>query len=58
MPWIVPAASRVGMSAGDIHDDFAFVLLGLIGLQVAAALYHHFVLYDGVLRRMLRGTGS
>lgn len=53
MPWIVPAASSFGMAAGDIHDDFAFVLLGLITLHVAAALYHHVVLRDNVLRRML-----
>jgi cytochrome b561 len=57
MPWIVPAASRIGMTAGDIHDDFAFVLLGLIVLHVAAALYHHLVLRDRVLRRMLPGAG-
>jgi cytochrome b561 len=58
MPWIMPAASPVGNAAGDIHDDFAFVLLGLIALHVAAALYHHFVLHDRVLRRMLPGTGA
>lgn len=58
MPRILPAASPVGMAAGDIHDDFAFVLLGLIVLHVAAALYHHFVLRDRVLIRMLPGIGS
>lgn len=39
---------------GDIHGFLAnYVMLGLIGLHVAAALYHHFVCRDGVLRRML-----
>jgi len=58
LPWIVPAKSPIGMTAGDIHDDFAFVLLGLITLHVAAALYHHFVLRDRVLWRMLPDAGS
>jgi cytochrome b561 len=35
------------------HLDVAWLLLGLISLHVSAALWHHFVLRDGVLRRML-----
>jgi cytochrome b561 len=31
----------------------SYVLLGLVGLHAAAALYHHFVLGDRVLVRML-----
>ena len=58
MPWIVPAASPLGMDLGDIHDDFAWVLLALIGLHVAAALYHYVVRRDGVLQRMLPGSGD
>ena len=27
--------------------------LALVGLHVVAALYHHYVLHDGVLKRML-----
>jgi cytochrome b561 len=34
------------------HIDAAWVLLALVCLHVAAALFHHFVLRDGVLRRM------
>ncbi|TCV97821.1 cytochrome b561 [Luteibacter rhizovicinus] len=37
------------------HLDAAWVLLGLVCLHIAAALWHHFVLRDGVLRRMLPG---
>jgi cytochrome b561 len=58
MPWILPAASPVGMKSGDIHNIFAWVVLGLIALHVAAALYHHFVLRDRVLRRMLPMAGD
>ena len=39
---------------GDVHGLLAnYVMLGLAGLHVAAALYHHFVRHDGVLKRML-----
>jgi cytochrome b561 len=37
------------------HKLGAIVLAALIGLHVAAALYHHLVRKDGVLRRMLPG---
>jgi cytochrome b561 len=40
---------------GDVHTLLSYVLLGVIGLHVLAALYHHFVLRDGTLRRMLPG---
>jgi cytochrome b561 len=35
------------------HQWAAWLLLGLILLHAGAALWHHFVLRDGVLRRML-----
>ncbi|RDS83916.1 cytochrome b [Dyella monticola] len=35
------------------HTEVAWVLLALITLHVAAALWHHFFLRDGVLRAML-----
>lgn len=35
------------------HEWTGWALLGLIFLHATAALYHHFVLRDGVLRRML-----
>ena len=41
---------------GDVHGLLAnYAMLGLVGLHVLAALYHHFVRHDGVLRRMLPG---
>jgi cytochrome b561 len=58
MPWLVPDASPLGMSAGDLHDDFAWVLVALIGLHVAAALYHYVVMRDRVLQRMLPGGAA
>lgn len=37
------------------HGYIAAVLAGLIGLHVAAAVYHQFVRKDGLLRRMVFG---
>lgn len=36
-----------------VHKALALVLLGLVAMHIGAALYHHFVRRDGVLRRML-----
>jgi len=36
-----------------IHDTIATVILIVAGLHAAAALWHHYVRRDGVLRRML-----
>lgn len=52
LPSLAPTGSTIGHALGDVHGVLAWVMLGLIGLHVAAALYHHFLLRDGVLRRM------
>jgi cytochrome b561 len=53
----LPALAQPGAgwahSAGDIHGTAMWVLLWLVGLHAAAALYHHIVRHDGTLRRML-----
>ena len=53
LPYLVPAGTRAGFAAGDLHSFLMWTLLALIGLHSAAALYHHYVRHDGVLRRML-----
>jgi len=40
------------------HYVLAWTLLGLIALHAGAAIYHHFVKKDGVLRGMLPGRGA
>ncbi len=41
---------------GDVHGLLAnYVMLALVGLHVAAALYHYFIRRDGVMQRMLPG---
>jgi cytochrome b561 len=37
-----------------IHAWLAYVVLGLVAIHAAAALYHHFIRRDEVLTRMLR----
>jgi cytochrome b561 len=53
----LPSISRADRAASDgvfmLHRLFAFLLVALIALHVGAALYHHFIRRDGVLRRML-----
>lgn len=42
---------------GDVHGLLAnYLMLTLVGLHVAAALYHYFIRRDGVLQRMLPGA--
>jgi cytochrome b561 len=48
-----PIAIPGGRLWGEVHEAAANLLLALIGLHVAAALFHHLVLRDGMLRRML-----
>jgi cytochrome b561 len=55
----LPALANKGDSwahkAGDVHSFLVNVLLALVILHVAAALYHHFVVRDKVLKRILPG---
>jgi len=55
LPGLLPPEAKVGFLAGDVHVVLSYVLLGLIGLHVAAGLYHHFARHDRVLQRMLPG---
>jgi len=41
-----------GHELGDIHGWLAWGMLALIGLHVAAGVYHHIVLKDDTLQRM------
>jgi cytochrome b561 len=66
--WLVPLPAIAAPSkaleaiAARTHLVLLLVLMGLLALHVAAALHHHRVLHDDVLRRMLpraaaRGCG-
>ncbi len=53
LPALAPKGTPWAHTAGDIHTLLVNVLLGLVAVHVLAALYHHFIAKDGVLRRML-----
>jgi superoxide oxidase len=39
-------------SLREVHETIALTLLGLVLVHAAAALFHHYIIRDGVLRRM------
>jgi len=41
-----------------VHNTLAIVIIALISIHILAALYHHFIKKDEVLRRMLPYTQS
>jgi cytochrome b561 len=55
LPPLVPGGSSWRGTAAFIHSNLGTVILILVGLHAAAALYHYFVLRDTVLQRMLHG---
>lgn len=48
----VPRNRKIFHSSEDIHGYLSYVLFGLIGLHLLAALWHHFIRRAGVLLRM------
>ncbi|MGI4812340.1 MAG: cytochrome b [Janthinobacterium lividum] len=53
LPSLTAAGSAFGHACGDIHGILAWLLLALIGVHIAAALFHSLILKDRVLHRML-----
>lgn len=53
LPDLVPKDKALASSLRTVHQTLNFTLLALVCLHAAAALKHHFVDRDQVLRRML-----
>jgi cytochrome b561 len=53
LPALAALKARWALTAGDVHTYMMWTLLALIVLHVAAALFHHWVRRDGLLRSML-----
>ena len=53
LPALVQKGSALGRPAHEVHELLGWVLLALVALHVLAALKHHFVARNDVLRRML-----
>jgi cytochrome b561 len=58
LPALIGSDEALGETLILVHENVSRVLLGLIVLHVAAALRHHFLLKDDVLRRMLPTAAS
>jgi cytochrome b561 len=52
-PALIGANHDLHESLEEVHEALFSALLVVTTVHVAAALYHHFMLKDGVLRRML-----
>lgn len=53
VPPIVTEGSQLGQIAGGLHSFLGGLLVALIALHALAALHHHYIKKDDVLRRML-----
>lgn len=58
LPALVAPDKALGKSLEDIHEAIGILGYWLIGLHAAAALFHHYLMRDDTLRRMLPWTGS
>ncbi|NYT61025.1 cytochrome b [Alcaligenaceae bacterium] len=58
LPNIAAPKAAWALAAGDIHSLFMWILLALIGLHIAGALYHCLFLHDHILQRMLPVRGK
>jgi cytochrome b561 len=55
LPRLVAQGSALGRSLGGLHETLTWILLGLIGIHVVAALVHLLVYRDRIVYRMLPG---
>jgi cytochrome b561 len=61
VPRLTPLDRVLSRTAETIHGYWQYALYALLAAHIGAAIYHHFVLKDGVLARMLprqRSTGT
>jgi cytochrome b561 len=58
LPALVPTDWPYRRLAASLHRNGAWAILGLVALHALAALYHHVVRRDDVLRRMLPGGST
>ncbi|CAO5678265.1 MAG: Cytochrome b561 [Holosporales bacterium] len=53
LPMILPQSKEFASYANLLHSFFAPCFVGLLVLHFCAALYHHFILKDNILKRMM-----
>jgi len=57
-PPFAPTDKATHEAIGQAHNIVGWTIIAVAGLHAAAALYHHLVLRDDVLRRMLPGRAD
>jgi cytochrome b561 len=57
LPPLVAANEAFAEQVGEIHQTAGVVGYWMIGLHASAALFHHYALKDGTLRRMIPARG-
>lgn len=58
VPGLLPGGEQLADQAGEVHALLAWALMFLAGLHALAAFFHHFVLQDATLRRMINLKGD
>ena len=58
MPPLIGPGAPYHRLLEEAHELLSYLLIALVVMHVAAALYHHFVLRDSVLVRMLGRKGE
>lgn len=58
MPDLIETSRSLQEAAEEVHEVLTMTLLIVVVVHFVAALRHHFLLHDDVLRRMLTGRGS
>jgi cytochrome b561 len=58
MPDFIETDRVLQETAAEVHEVLTMTLLIVVIVHIAAALRHHFLLHDDVLRRMLTGRHS
>ena len=55
LPALVGSSKALAEQAEEVHETLGVIGYWLVGAHAGAALFHHYVLRDGTLRRMLPG---
>ncbi|MGZ5869651.1 MAG: cytochrome b/b6 domain-containing protein, partial [Croceibacterium sp.] len=58
VPQVLEAGSPYRGTLAEAHEWLAYALIAVVAVHAAAALYHHFMLRDSVMRRMLSGASQ
>ena len=58
LPRLISENQNLGDIFFHFHQTLGYILFALITLHIAAALHHHFILKDIILKRMLPFTSK